>query len=97
VESGRRSPVIVNGMTKGFLPSEVTRTFRTQEPALTLLSVSSKFTEAKLAEKEALQRLSEASVFEWPKAFAAGREANAATIAALAELQARISVEVEKT
>jgi hypothetical protein len=64
---------------------------------LTPLSVPSKFAAAKLAEKEALQRLSEASVFEWLKTFAAWREANAATIAAVAEVQARMSVEVEKT
>jgi hypothetical protein len=62
---------------------------------MTLLSVPSKYSDAKLAEKEALQRLSEASVFEWPKAFAAWRDANAVTIAALAELQTRMSVEFE--
>jgi hypothetical protein len=65
---------------------------------LTPFSVPSKLTEAKLAEKEALQRLSEASVFEWPKAFAAWREANAATIAAIAELEPWwMSAEIEET
>jgi hypothetical protein len=54
--------------------------------------------EAKLAEKEALDRLSEASVFEWPKAFAAWREANAATIAAIAELEPWwMSAEIKET